>query len=60
MPARSASRPTMSWSSGALARVTGSALCIRSATLSEFHQAKALVPIAKTSAISIPPVPPIR
>ena len=37
MPARCASRPTISWSSGALARVTGSAWCMRSASLSEFQ-----------------------
>ncbi len=50
----------MSQSSGALARVTGSAPCIRSTALSEFQNAKAFVAIAKTKAISMPPVPPIR
>ena len=36
-PACCASPPTISWSSGALARVTGSAWCMRSASLSEFQ-----------------------
>ena len=38
-PALPASRATIRYSSGALARVTGSVLCIRKTSRSEFHQA---------------------